>query len=575
MDEGSIEVLLVEDNPGDARLIQEILAEVRGTPFDLEHVDRLSAGLERLSSRGIDVVLLDLSLPDSRGLDTFVTMHAQASQVPIIVLTGLDDEELAVTAVREGAQDYLVKGQVDSNLLVRAIRYAIERKRGEERLRKAHDELESRVRERTAELQESHEKLEARVLERTAELAKVNEELHEEIVERKRVEEEKEKMQIQLRQAQKMEAIGTLSGGIAHDFNNILTAILGYTEIVLDDIPEGTETRQRLGQVLKASHRARDLVRQILAFSRQSEQELQPVRISHILKEALKLLRASLPSTIEIQQYIETETGTGTILADPTQIHQVLMNLCANAAHAMRETGGVLKVTLGDVELDAEETAHHPIDPGSYQRLTVGDTGHGMDPATIERIFDPYFTTKTPGEGTGLGLAVVHGIVRSHGGAITVHSKLGKGSTFQVLLPRIKSESVTQAERSVRLPGGKERILLVDDEDLLVTVVREMLTRLGYDVVGRTSSVEALELFRRQPDGFDLVITDQTMPHMTGADFAEALLRIRPDLPIILCTGFSEVITEEEAKAIGIREFVMKPMAAGEIAQIIRRVLDA
>jgi PAS domain S-box-containing protein len=380
-------------------------------------------------------------------------------------------------------------------------------------------------------------------------------------------------LETQLRQVQKMEAIGTLAGGIAHDFNNILAAIMGYTEMALYDVPEGNPGRRNLEQVLKAGYRGKDLVKQIITFSRRSEQERRPMRVNPIVKEALKLLRASLPTTIDIRQNIEARSGM--VLADPTQIHQVLMNLCGNAAYAMREEGGVLEVSLADVVFDSVDAAPYPdLNPGPYLKLTVSDTGHGIGRAVMERIFDPFFTTKRPGEGTGMGLAVVHGIVKGYGGAIVVDSEPGKGSTFEIFLPRIEGVFPSEADSDAPMPTGNEHILFVDDEEDLVDMVQQMLERLGYSVVAKTNSLEALEVFKAQADQFALVITDQTMPHMTGADLAQELMRIRPDIPIILCTGFSEVISVEQAKALGIRDFVMKPFATREIAEITRHVLD-
>jgi len=380
-------------------------------------------------------------------------------------------------------------------------------------------------------------------------------------------------METHLRQVQKMEAIGTLAGGIAHDFNNILGAIMGYTEMALSDVQEGTRTKRNLEQVLKAGYRGKDLVKQIITFSRKSEQERKPMRITPIVKEVLKFLRSSLPTTIEIRQNIKTDSGM--ILSDPTQIHQVLMNLCSNAEYAMRETGGVLEVSLIDVDINSSYAARHPdLKPGSYVRMTVSDTGHGMDRTVMERIFEPFFTTKRPGEGTGMGLSVVLGIVKNHGGIITVYSDPGEGSTFNVFLPRIDSIVKSEKEVSTQIPTGSERILFVDDEEDLVDMGQQMLERLGYKVTAKTSGIEVLEIFRAHPDDFDVVITDQTMPNMTGAELAEELMRIRPDIPIILCTGFSEVISEEKAQSKGIRGFLMKPITTQEMAGTIRRVLD-
>jgi PAS domain S-box-containing protein len=380
-------------------------------------------------------------------------------------------------------------------------------------------------------------------------------------------------MERQLRQAQKMEAIGTLAGGIAHDFNNILAAIIGYTEMVLFKSGKDSPVRHNLEQVLRAGNRAKELVKQILAFSRQTEQELKPIQIGIIIREALKLLRASLPTTIEIRQLIAGDSGL--VLADPTQIHQLVMNLCTNAAHAMRANGGVLEVTLDQEELGAQAVERYAeLSPGSYLHLQVRDTGHGMTSEIMARIFDPFFSTKIPGEGTGMGLAVVHGIVKNHGGAIEVSSAVGQGTTFHVFFPRLESGTATEATGAALIPRGVERVLLVDDEEDMADMGRQMLRHLGYQVTASTDSGEALELFRRDPFRFDLVITDQTMPRMTGMELAREILAIRQDMPIILCTGFSEIITAEEAKAQGIREFILKPIVTMELATTIRQILE-
>ena len=382
------------------------------------------------------------------------------------------------------------------------------------------------------------------------------------------------KLEDKLRQAQKMEAIGTLAGGIAHDFNNILSAIIGYTELAEYEIPEGSKTREKLKEVLKAGRRAKDLVKQILAFSRQGDQERKPLQVSHIVKEALKLLRASLPTTIEIRRNIEPDTGI--IEADPTQIHQVLMNLCTNAAHAMNNKGGVLEVGIRNVKVENQDIGlEYPnVPPGHYVLLTIRDTGHGMSAGVVERIFDPYFTTKEKGEGTGLGLAVVHGIVKSYGGVITVYSEIGKGSTFNIYFPAIEKKVEEEKETGEAIPTGHQRILFVDDEPALVDIGRKMLEHLGHEVVVRTSSLEALEAFRNNPERFDLVISDKTMPQMTGFDLAREIKQIRPDIPIIICTGFSDTTDSDKAKAMGIIGLVMKPIVMREMAETIKRVSD-
>jgi PAS domain S-box-containing protein len=382
----------------------------------------------------------------------------------------------------------------------------------------------------------------------------------------------------QLCQAQKMEAIATLAGGISHDFNNILAAIITNTEMALDQVPEETALREHLAIVMKAGFRARNLVRQILTLSNQGEHERQPIRLELIVKECLKLLRASLPTTIDIPQH--RPEGLGMVMADPTQVHQVLMNLCTNAADAMREKGGSLNIFLRNVDLPANDPVDDPHLPaGRYLRLTVADTGHGMDRKTMERIFDPFFTTKGPGRGTGLGLSVVHGIVKNHGGGITFTSERGKGTTFHVYLPRIDgAEEVREEDAAGPIPRGTERILFLDDEEDLVFSWQKMLETLGYRVVAGTNSVEALEVFRAQPDRFDLVITDQTMPHLTGERLAMEILGLRPDIPIILCTGLGSAsgggVTDRIARTIGIREVMRKPVERSEMARVIRRVLD-
>ncbi|HEY7491650.1 MAG TPA: ATP-binding protein [Candidatus Tectomicrobia bacterium] len=376
----------------------------------------------------------------------------------------------------------------------------------------------------------------------------------------------------QLRHAQKMEAIGTLAGGIAHDFNNILAAILGYTELTLHEVPQDSLARSHLQRVLTAGSRARDLVQQILTFGRKREPEPKPLHLHTIVKEALQLLRASLPATIAMRQDLAEDAGM--VLADPTQMHQVLVNLCANAEHAMRHTDGVLEVQLDAVELDATCTDQYPtLHPGPHVRLTVRDTGHGMTPEVMGRIFEPFFTTKDVGQGTGMGLAVVHGIVTSHNGAITVQSAPEQGTTFVIYLPRVAATSSAVVPQAEPVLTGKGCILFVDDEDAIALWGQELLTQLGYEVVVNTSSLEALAIFQAAPEHFDLVITDQTMPHMTGEILAAKLQDIRPDIPIILCTGFSHSIDAEKAAAQGIDAFLMKPLLARDLGVAIQQVL--
>ena len=395
----------------------------------------------------------------------------------------------------------------------------------------------------------------------------------EDISERKESEEEKERLEAQLRQAQKLEAVGTLAGGIAHDFNNILQPIISYTEMSLNEPSLCNRVRDGLEQVLNASLRAKELVRQILAVSRSTQgQQRIPINVSSILKEALKLLRSSLPTSIEIRQNIQM----GVALADPTQIHQVLMNLCTNAAHAMGDKG-ILEVRLSHVYLSESDLTDQSIvdlKPGPYMKLCVSDTGSGIDKETLERIFDPYFTTKEVGKGSGLGLAIVHGIIKRHDGAITVETAPGKGSTFCIYIPEVEAGSGVVVETAQVLPKGTERILLIDDEQIVVKTETAILEQLGYKVTPETNSLRALEIFRSRPGEFDLVVTDYTMPKLTGTELCKEIRRIRSDIPIILCTGFSEKATATVAGDLGV-EFVMKPFSMKQIAELVRKVLGA
>ena len=384
---------------------------------------------------------------------------------------------------------------------------------------------------------------------------------------------EQERMKTQLQQAQRMEAIGTLAGGIAHDFNNILSAIIGNAEIAaIHELPKEHPALYSIDQVIMAAERASSLVKQILAFSRQSEQEFNRISVTPIIKEVSKLLRASLPSTIEIRLDLKAEKDV--ILGEPTRVHQILMNLCTNAAHAIRKDGGVLSIGTTEFELDSDSISNFPdLKPGSYLELTIQDTGPGISPQVIERIFEPYYTTKQKGEGTGLGLSVVHGIVTSLKGTITVDSAPNEGSRFTVRLPVLSGKPLAISDKKAPLTRGKEKILMVDDEKQLTDMGKRMLERLGYTVFTKNSSTEALKIFRNDPYGFDIIITDMTMPKMTGDQLAIAMMNIRPDIPIILCTGFSESITGEQAKEIGIREFIMKPLILSDLSEKIRIVL--
>jgi PAS domain S-box-containing protein len=390
---------------------------------------------------------------------------------------------------------------------------------------------------------------------------------------RKNAEDERKELAAHLRQSQKLEAIGTLAGGIAHDFNNILAAIMGYTEITISEITQDHPLFKRMERILKAAHRGKDLVNQILTFSRQHEQKKKMMKMDLIVEEALSLLRPLIPSSIQISNYKSGEANT--IFADPTQIHQVLMNLCTNSAYAMREKGGKLDLRVETCVLDeSTRNIYEGLPPGKYVRLTVSDTGPGVDPRIANRVFEPFFTTKKQGEGTGMGLSVVHGIIKSLNGAIRLTSEPDKGATFQIVIPREEEVPKEEYLRSKLVSCGNEKILFVDDEESIAEMAGEMLEKLGYEVTSLKNSMEALDVFEQQHDKFNLVVTDLTMPYMTGEELAKEILRIRADIPIIMCTGFSEVFSPEKAKTLGVKEYIMKPFLNDELASTIRKILD-
>lgn len=417
------------------------------------------------------------------------------------------------------------------------------------------------------------DELEARVRLHTEELEQANVRLAEELAQRKQLENERSQLALHLQQAQKMEAIGTLAGGIAHDFNNILSAVIGFSELSLTEIPIGSKLYTNLQQVLSAGQRAKGLIRQILTFSRQSKPEIQPVQLGSLTKEALKLLRASLPATIDIEQDINSQ---GYVMADPTQMHQVIMNLCTNAGQAMPADGGVMELTVCDRILGPEDIADIPdLEPGPFLELVVKDNGHGIPPEIHNRIFEPFFTTKAKEQGTGMGLSVVHGIVKSFNGSIQVTTRHKQGTAFHVLLPAMPAVEAQQKPIVPDLLRGSERILFVDDEVPIVKLVMQGLGLMGYQVQAETDSLRALKIFSESPESYDLVITDMNMPKMTGKQLAVEILKIRPDLPVILCSGYSEPISEQSAEELGIKGYLLKPIGIKELAKTVRTILDA
>jgi len=419
------------------------------------------------------------------------------------------------------------------------------------------------------------------VLEQFAELAtlaidnaKLFDSMKDELDKRIRLENERKEMEARLRQSQKMEAIGTLAGGIAHDFNNILFPILGFSEMIMHDLPDKSPVKHQLQAILDGALRAKDLVQQILTFSRETEQDYKPLKIQLIIKEVLKLARASLPSTIKIISTIPKDVGM--IMADPTQVHQILMNLITNASHSMEENGGELSITLEEIVQQDDALPVFGLKPGHYVCLTISDTGSGMDQNTLKRIFEPYFTTKSLGKGTGLGLAVVHGIIKNLHGEIIAQSTVGKGSSFSVYLPKIikKNEGVDMKTISIAQLNGDERILLIDDEKPILNIVGQVLTRFGYKVTSHNMSTDALECFKKSPYDFDLVITDMTMPELTGDKIVTEMKKVRPDIPVILCTGFSEKIANGIITGIKPDRILMKPAGKDDLLTTIRVLLD-
>ena len=513
-------------------------------------------GLQKAENDQPDTILLDIKMPDMDGYEVCRILKSKATtnHIPIIMISAIRTESKdLVKGLDVGADVYLAK-PVDEYVLTAQVKTALRVKAAEDSLRRQKQDLEAIVQNRTMEL------------------IQTNQQLRRKIAEHQKEKEKNRNLETQLRQSQKMEAIGTLAGGIAHDFNNILFPIFGYTQMLLEDAPVQGPLRHGLNQILVGAERARDLVQQILTVSRQQEQITRPVQPHLIIKEVLNLTRSSLPSTIKINRNIDARCGM--IMADPTQIHQLAMNLITNAFQAMEATGGELSLSLKATELQGAELSAPGMTPGPYICLTVKDTGPGIDKEIQERIFDPYFTTKKKGRGTGLGLSIVNGIVQSHGGQIQLFSRPGQGAEFRVFLPIIKKNHRDPVKNSTALKQGTERILLVDDQDTVINVQKRMLEHLGYHVTPCIHPGEALKLFSAAPHGFDLIITDLTMPGMTGDRLAVEMLGIRGDIPILLSTGFSESMTREKATSLGIKALLMKPVTMELLSKTLRKLLD-
>ena len=559
--------LLVVDDNAQNRYMAEVL--FTGNGYKVESAANGAEALEKARQSPPDMIVADVLMPvmDGFTLCREWKQDDRLRSVPFIFFTATytdpEDEKFGLSL---GADRFFVKPCAPENLVA-----AIEEVLREYRERSPATPMDP-VPAEDVYLKKYNQALIHKLEDKLAQLEAANQNLENEIRERKAAEDEMHRLESQLIQSQKMEAIGTLASGIAHDFNNILLAIMGYSEIALINARAGQSGEKHIQEALKACERAKELVCQILTFGRQTEIDRKPVQTSTVVKEVLKLLRASLPATIEFKQRLESES---LILADPTHIYQVMMNLGTNAAQAMKAGSGTIEVTLSDVDLDESFVySHHGLTPGRYQKLEVGDNGTGMTSDQVKRIFEPYFTTKPRGEGTGLGLSVVHGIVKNTGGAISVYSEPGQGSTFMVFFPIFESDAVAEAS-PVELPvGGQECILFVDDEPTLLEIGTELLMRLGYRVTTCGDSSTALETFKARPDEFDLVITDMTMPGLTGDKLAQKLLQVRPGLPVILCTGFGNAVMGQNACRTGVKAYLMKPFVLRDLAKTIRQVLE-
>jgi len=639
-----IRVLLVEDDSDYALTLEHILTSVKNPSFTVLIAASLAQARGIVSEHKLDVVLLDLKLPDSEGIETYTKLQSMAPDVPVVVLTGAYDGQegaLATEALKQGAQDYLVKAKIEYHVMVRALRYAIERKKAEKQLSASKAQTEhllssvpsiligidsnglithwNRVAERTFEL---HRHL---VVKRKLEECKIDWDVFQilkcisdcfksgctsrlddfpfkrpdgevrylgltvnpanvadgdrnilifgaDVTERRRSREEKVKLEEDLQQALKMESLGTLAGGISHDFKNMLGPIMGYIEMTRRGLPKESKDYVRLGKALRCVHRVNDIVSQIVAFSRKGSGEKETIEVGDVVNEVMALLKEVIPSTIDFKPCIGANTGC--ISADPSQIHQVLMNLCVNASYEMKDLGGELIVEVEAVEIDDDFAAKYAhLKAGPYVKISVRDTGPGIAPDVLSRIFEPYFTTKPPGEGSGMGLAAVYGIVKQHDGEIVVSSETGKGTVFDVYFPRIEATPRAKQKPEQELPRGKENILLVDDKSEVIDSTGEMLESLGYHVVCLTDSMDALKLFQDKPELFDLVLTDQTMPKMTGVRLITKLKQTRPDIPVILYSGNGENMSLEECRNLGIQDYLPKPMSMSELATTVRHAL--
>jgi DNA-binding response OmpR family regulator len=513
-------ILICDDEP---LMTASIEAVLNTGNYHVQSTNSARQALTLIHAESPDLVILDLMMPVMTGFEILDAVDRERCDAAFIIVTGENSLDSAVKAIRKGASDYLRKPFEPDELIIRVDNVL-----------------------KQQQMQREHMCVEA----------------------------EKRQLENQLRQSQKMEAIGTLAGGIAHDFNNVLSIILGNTELALADVSKEHSAHQNLERILTASLRAREMIQQLLSFSRKEESGRKPLVLNRVITESIKLMRASLPTNISIE--LDICDAECTTVADATQIHQIMLNLCTNAAHAMTPDGGCLTIQLEPAAVaDTSASDTQSVAPGNYARLIVADTGHGIDKAIIDRIFDPYFTTKETGKGTGMGLSVVHGIVKSSGGAINVFSSPGRYTAFHLYLPVVDTmiDSEPADLNGQHLPGGHEHILIVDDEEMLVDMMRQVLEQLGYTVTAHTASEAALKAIQACPQAYDLLITDMTMPGMTGIELTQAVKAVRDNLPVILCTGFNEQVSEHNTQSLGIQALIMKPVGMQHLAESIRNVL--
>ena len=545
-------IMFVDDEHNVLKSLRWVFAD---EPWAFHGFTNPIEALQALGSQKFAVVVADQRMKEMTGTAFLEQVSRTHPDTVRIIATAYADMEVTIDAINRGNVYRFLFKPWDERELKQTIRNAV-----------AHHDLVTENRRLLDLLQNQNAKLKT-----------INQRLEKTVALRTKKIEQKEAerraLESQLIKVQKMEAIGTFAGGIAHDFNNILSAIMGYTELAKMSVSDNQRAMAYLAQLEKAQIRAKELVRQILSFSRQNPSGLVPLRLNTIIDETLKLLRSIMPATITIEKKI---SRCGAVEASETQVHQVMMNLCTNAFHAMETDGGTLTIALSEVAIDPDlDSENAGLDPGKYARLVVSDTGQGIDSRIMDKIFDPYFTTKIKGKGTGLGLSVAHGIMTHLGGRIQVKSVMDQGTVFSVFFPLMRGTSKAPDVAETPAYGGSEHILFIDDEPSLVDIGKEILGQLGYEVTALTDSRDALDLFRNHPDRYDLVITDMTMPRMTGDKLAKAIMAVRAEVPVIICTGFSEKISEEKAVDMGIRAYAMKPLVRNSLAKTIRQVLDS